>query len=73
MLPRRICSGWLVAETVALHLNRQARSLRGRAESLKELGRSFGALEWSAFHAFYANGTPRNQPFHPAMMVKVLL
>ncbi len=30
-------------------------------------------LDLSAFHARYANGGPRNQPFHPAMMVKVLL
>ena len=31
------------------------------------------ALDLSAFHAKYANGGPRNQPFHPAMMVKVLV
>jgi len=31
------------------------------------------ALDLSAFHARYANGGPRNQPFHPAMMVKVLV
>lgn len=31
------------------------------------------ALDLSAFHARYAKGGPRNQPFHPAMMVKVLL
>lgn len=31
------------------------------------------ALDLSAFHARYAAGGPRNQPFHPAMMVKVLL
>ena len=31
------------------------------------------ALDLSAFHARYANGGPRNQPFHPALMVKVLL
>lgn len=31
------------------------------------------SLDLSAFHARYANGGPRNQPFHPAMMVKVLL
>lgn len=30
-------------------------------------------LDLSAFHARYAGGGPRNQPFHPAMMVKVLL
>jgi transposase len=30
-------------------------------------------LDLSAFHARYAQGGPRNQPFHPAMMVKVLL
>jgi transposase len=30
------------------------------------------ALDLSAFHAKYAKGGPRNQPFHPAMMVKVL-
>jgi transposase len=30
-------------------------------------------LDLSAFHARYANGGPRNQPFHPAMMVKVLV
>ena len=30
-------------------------------------------LELSAFHARYASGGPRNQPFHPAMMVKVLV
>lgn len=31
------------------------------------------SLDVSAFHARYAKGGPRNQPFHPAMMVKVLL
>jgi transposase len=31
------------------------------------------ALDLSAFHARYAGGGSRNQPFHPAMMVKVLL
>lgn len=31
------------------------------------------ALDLSCFHARYAGGGPRNQPFHPAMMVKVLL
>ena len=30
-------------------------------------------LELGAFHARYAKGGPRNQPFHPAMMVKVLV
>lgn len=30
-------------------------------------------LDLSAFHARYATGGPRNQPFHPVMMVKVLL
>lgn len=30
-------------------------------------------LDLRAFHARYAGGGPRNQPFHPAMMVKVLL
>ena len=31
------------------------------------------SLELSAFHARYDKGGPRNQPFHPAMMVKVLI
>ena len=31
------------------------------------------ALDLSAFHERYAGGGPRNQPFHPAMMVKVLI
>ncbi|MGA8786782.1 MAG: IS1182 family transposase [Polaromonas sp.] len=31
------------------------------------------SLNLSAFHARYAAGGPRNQPFHPAMMVKVLV
>ncbi|GMU47723.1 MAG: hypothetical protein AMXMBFR26_25050 [Porticoccaceae bacterium] len=31
------------------------------------------ALDVRAFHARYAGGGPRNQPFHPAMMIKVLL
>jgi transposase len=30
-------------------------------------------LDLGAFHQRYAQGGPRNQPFHPAMMVKVLL
>jgi len=30
-------------------------------------------LDLGAFHARYAGGGPRNQPFHPAMMVEVLL
>jgi transposase len=31
------------------------------------------SLDLSAFHARYANGGSRNQPFHPSMMVKVLI
>lgn len=31
------------------------------------------SLNLSAFHARYAEGGSRNQPFHPAMMVKVLV
>lgn len=31
------------------------------------------SLELGAFHARYGGGGPRNQPFHPAMMVKVLV
>ena len=31
------------------------------------------SLDLSAFHARYAQGGPRNQPYHPAMMVKVLV
>jgi transposase len=31
------------------------------------------SLDLSAFHARYMGGGPRNQPFHPAMMVKVLV
>lgn len=34
---------------------------------------SVDSLDLSAFHAQYAKGGPRNQPFHPAMMVKVLI
>ena len=30
-------------------------------------------FDLSAFHARYSDGGPRNQPFHPAMMVKVLI
>ncbi|NJM44553.1 MAG: transposase, partial [Brachymonas sp.] len=30
-------------------------------------------LDLSAFHERYASGGPRNQPYHPAMMVKVLI
>ncbi|BDT65874.1 IS1182 family transposase ISKpn6 [Comamonadaceae bacterium OS-1] len=30
-------------------------------------------LDLSVFHARYASGGPRNQPLHPAMMVKVLV
>ena len=32
-----------------------------------------GSLNLSAFHTRYAAGGSRNQPFHPAMMVKVLV
>jgi transposase len=31
------------------------------------------SLDLSAFHARYAQSGPRNQPYHPAMMVKVLV
>lgn len=31
------------------------------------------SLELSAFHARYAEGGPRNQPYHPTMMVKILV
>lgn len=30
-------------------------------------------FDLSAFHARYSEGGPRNQPFHPAMMVKVVI
>ena len=34
---------------------------------------SVDSLDLSAFHGRYEQGGPRNQPFHPGMMVKVLL
>ena len=34
---------------------------------------SVDSMDLSAFHARYDNGGPRNQPFHPAMMVKILI
>jgi transposase len=37
------------------------------------IGDTVDTLDLRAFHARYAGGGPRNQPFHPAMMVKVLL
>jgi len=37
------------------------------------IGDTVDLLDLSAFHARYAGGGPRNQPFNPAMMVKVML
>jgi transposase len=37
------------------------------------IGDTVDMLDLAAFHARYERGGPRNQPFHPAMMVKVLL
>jgi transposase len=37
------------------------------------IGDTVDSLDLSAFHARYEKGGPRNQPFHPSMMVKVLL
>ena len=37
------------------------------------IGDTVDSLNLAAFHARYDKGGPRNQPFHPAMMVKVLL
>jgi transposase len=37
------------------------------------IGDTVDALGLSAFHARYAGGGARNQPFHPAIMVKVLV
>jgi transposase len=37
------------------------------------LSDTVGSLDLRAFHERYAAGGPRNQPFHPAMMVKVLV
>lgn len=37
------------------------------------IGDAVDALDLGAFHARYEKDGPRNQPFHPAMMVKVLL
>ena len=31
------------------------------------------SLDLSSFHARYDKGGPRNQPFHPAMMVKIMV
>ena len=37
------------------------------------IGDTIDALDLSAFFARYAGGGARNQPFHPAMMVKILV
>lgn len=37
------------------------------------ISESIDQLDLSAFHARYAKAGPRNQPFHPAMMTKVLV
>ena len=37
------------------------------------IGDTVDALDLSAFYARYTGGGSRNQPFHPAMMVKVLV
>lgn len=37
------------------------------------IGDTVDTLDLAAFHARYEKDGPRNQPFHPAMMVKVLL
>jgi transposase len=37
------------------------------------IGDTVDSLDLKAFHARYAGGGSRNQPFHPAMMVKVLV
>ena len=37
------------------------------------IGDTIDALDLGAFYALYAGGGARNQPFHPAMMVKVLV
>src|ERR1700709_2232731 len=37
------------------------------------IGDAIDGLALGAFHARYDKGGPRNQPFHPAMMVKVLV
>ena len=37
------------------------------------IGDTVDTLDLSAFHARYDKDGPRNQPFHPAMMVKVLI
>lgn len=57
-----------------------ARSLRGRSAIVSShcklayfICDTVDALDLSAFHARYAAGRPCNQPFHPTMMVKVLL
>jgi transposase len=37
------------------------------------IGDTVDALDLSAFHARYAGGGSRNQPYHPSMMLKVLV
>jgi transposase len=37
------------------------------------IGDTVDLLDLKAFHARYSGGGPRNQPFHPSMMVKVLI
>jgi transposase/IS5 family transposase len=37
------------------------------------IGDTVDSLNLSAFHSRYAKEGPRNQPFHPAMMVKILV
>ncbi len=37
------------------------------------IGETMDSLDLGAFYARYESGGTRNQPFHPAMMVKVLV
>ena len=37
------------------------------------IGDTVDALDLSTFYARYAGGGARNQPFHPAMMLKVVV
>jgi transposase len=54
-------------------LNRMNAGFPGFLRSDYFISDTVDSLNLSAFHARYASGGPRNQPFHPAMMVKILV
>jgi len=65
---RRAAFGWRGSKLAIVRIDEALAEIRAVARHDPA-----AALDFGAFYARYAGGGARNQPFHPAMMVKLLV